>query len=105
MGAFAESCLWVKVFGGAPPPVPEDRWVFIRSSAATATVTLVPLAAVTGASALARAKRRGHVACPQASLSTRSSAHRRERDECATLPASRQEQGMGRHAPTPPPRF
>jgi hypothetical protein len=72
----------------------------IRSSAAIATMTLAPEAPVRGVSALARAKRRGHVACPQASLSTRPSAHRRERDELATLPAFRQERGMGRRAPT-----
>jgi hypothetical protein len=67
----------------------------IRSSAAIATMTLAPEAPVRGVSALARAKRRGHVACPQASLSTRPSAHRRERDELATLPAFPQERGMG----------
>jgi hypothetical protein len=54
------------------------------------------------ASALVHAKHRGHVACPQASLSTRSTAPRPERDECATRLPSRQEQGTGRHAPTRP---
>jgi MFS transporter, putative metabolite:H+ symporter len=42
------------------------------------------------------ARHRGHVACPQALLSTRSTAPRPWRDGCATLPSSRQEQGTGR---------
>src|SRR5262249_16657916 len=45
-------------------------------------------------------KHRGHVACPQASLSIRSTAPRPGRDGCATRPPSRQEQGADGHAPT-----
>src|SRR5262249_22271257 len=76
-------------------------WVsLIRSYAATATMTSLPQVPVAGASALVRAKHRGHVACPQAALSNRSTAPRPGRDGCATRPRSRQEQGTGTHAPT-----
>src|SRR5262249_866319 len=73
--------------------------ILIRSYAATATMTSFLPVPPGGASALVRAKHRGPVACPQAPLSTRSTAPRRRRDGCATLPPSRQEQGTGRHAP------
>jgi hypothetical protein len=76
--------------------------LLIRSYAATATMTSVPQVPVASASALVRAKHRGHVACPQASLSNRSTAPRLGRNGCATRPPSRQEQGTGRHAPTRP---
>src|SRR5262249_14037858 len=77
----------------------EHGRLLIRSYAATATMTTVPQVPVAGASELVRAKHRGHVACPQASLSNRSTAARPRRDGCATRPRSRQEQGTGRHAP------
>jgi hypothetical protein len=78
----------------------EHGRLLIRSYAATATMISVPQVPGAGASALVRAKHRGHVACPQASLSNRSTAPRPGREGCATRPQSRQEQGTGRHAPT-----
>jgi hypothetical protein len=53
-------------------------------------MTSVPQVAVTGASAPPRAKHRGHVACPQASLSTRNPADLAKRSGISLAPKTQQ---------------
>src|SRR6266487_2667748 len=88
----------ISAYKGAPMPHYSSSAVrfsrpehgcLIRSYAATATMTSVPQVPASCASALVRAKHRGHVACPQASLSTLTAAPPREPDGCATLPWTR----------------